>query len=153
MSGVAAAAGRSRSTRTAARHRVEGELGRLGLQMVSERMPAAISPGQRRLVAVARAVVSQPALLILDEPASGLDRTERDVLRGRLHELAGSGASVLLIEHDVNLVFDVCDDVYVLDNGRLIASGPAVAVRHDPGVIAAYLGDAEDDVQGLEAAT
>jgi ABC-type branched-subunit amino acid transport system ATPase component/branched-subunit amino acid ABC-type transport system permease component len=154
MSGVAAAAGRSRFTRTAARRRVEGELGRLGLQMVSERRPAAISPGQRRLVAVARAVVSQPALLILDEPASGLDRRERDVLRGRLHELAGSGASVLLIEHDVDLVFDVCDDVYVLDNGRLIASGPAVAVRHDPAVIAAYLGDAEDDdVQGLEAAT
>jgi ABC-type branched-subunit amino acid transport system ATPase component/ABC-type branched-subunit amino acid transport system permease subunit len=154
MSGVAAAAGRSRSTRTASRRRVEAELRRLGLQIVSERMPAAISPGQRRLVAVARAVVSQPALLILDEPASGLDRRERDVLRDRLHELAGSGASVLLIEHDVDLVFDVCDDVYVLDNGRLIASGPAVEVRRDNAVIAAYLGDAEDDdVRGLEAAT
>ncbi|MGW0633974.1 ABC transporter ATP-binding protein C-terminal domain-containing protein, partial [Streptomyces sp. NPDC002758] len=90
--------------------------------------------------------------LILDEPASGLDRQEREVLRSRLHELADSGASVLLIEHDVNLVFDVCDDVYVLDNGRLIASGPAVTVRQDPAVIAAYLGDAEEiDVQGLEA--
>jgi ABC-type branched-subunit amino acid transport system ATPase component/branched-subunit amino acid ABC-type transport system permease component len=154
LSGVAAAAGRGRRTRSAARQRVEGELRRLGLHLVSGRMPAAISPGQRRLVAVARAVVSQPALLILDEPASGLDRRERDVLRGRLHELADSGASVLLIEHDVDLVFDVCDDVYVLDNGRLIASGPAVEVRRDPAVIAAYLGEAEDDdVQGLEAAT
>ncbi|MFF3468107.1 ABC transporter permease subunit, partial [Streptomyces sp. NPDC001984] len=152
LSGVATAADRGRSTRVAARRRVEGELRRLGLQRVSQRRPAAISAGQRRLVAVARAVVSEPALLILDEPASGLDRQEREVLRGRLHELADSGASVLLIEHDVNLVFDVCDDVYVLDNGRLIASGPAVTVRQDPAVIAAYLGDAEDiDVQGLEA--
>ena len=102
-------------------------------------MPAAA--GEEKYSARARAVAPGPSSLRLDGPAAGLGAAETAELGSLVRRLADEwGMAVLLVEHDVSLVFDVCDRVTVLDFGRTIASGPPAAVRDDPGVIAAYLG-------------
>lgn len=107
---------------------------------LAERRTTDLSNGQRHLVALARAVVSKPKLLLLDEPAAGLDEAESAELATTLRRIAGQGVTVLLVEHDMSLVFGVCDTVHVLDVGRRIASGTAAEVRATPLVIDAYLG-------------
>jgi ABC-type branched-subunit amino acid transport system ATPase component/branched-subunit amino acid ABC-type transport system permease component len=103
-----------------------------------------LSYGKRRLLAIARAVAMHPSVLLLDEPAAGLSSRESAELGRVVRRLADEwGMAVLVVEHDMNFVMGVCDDVIVLDFGRLIASGPPDQIRNDPNVIAAYLGDAE----------
>jgi branched-chain amino acid transport system ATP-binding protein len=102
--------------------------------------PEDLSQGQRKLVGVARAIVMNPRLLCLDEPAAGLDTGESEELGRRLRALADGGASMLLIDHDMGLVLSICDRVVVLEFGRVIADGPPEAVRQNERVIAAYLG-------------
>ncbi|MCZ7525369.1 MAG: ATP-binding cassette domain-containing protein [Acidimicrobiia bacterium] len=100
-----------------------------------------LSYGRRRLVAIARAIATEPSVLLLDEPAAGLDPVETEELGRLVRRLADEwGLAVLLVEHDVKLVLDVCDRVAVLDFGRRIAEGEPDVVRHDPLVVAAYLG-------------
>jgi branched-chain amino acid transport system ATP-binding protein len=96
--------------------------------------------GQARLVEIARALATRPRVLLLDEPASGLDDRETDQLGTLLRSLAQEGIAVLLVEHDVQLVMEVCDIINVLDFGRIIAVGDAHAIRTDEAVLAAYLG-------------
>jgi branched-chain amino acid transport system ATP-binding protein len=110
---------------------------------VAGRYPAALSHGQRKLVGVARALAGRPSLLLLDEPAAGLDTDETLALGARLRTLPEHGVSVLLIDHDMGLVLSVCDHVMVLDFGNLIAEGTPSEIRANAAVIEAYLGSHE----------
>ena len=89
---------------------------------------------------IARALATRPRVLLLDEPASGLDEQESDELGVLLRSLASEGIAVLLVEHDVHLVMEVCDLIHVLDFGRIIAAGDSQQIRTDEAVLAAYLG-------------
>jgi branched-chain amino acid transport system ATP-binding protein len=99
-----------------------------------------LSEGERKLVGMCRALVTDPGVLLLDEPAAGLDTGESRQLGERLRAVVEAGTAVLLIDHDMDLVLDVCDVVHVVDSGRHIASGTPAEVRGDERVVAAYLG-------------
>jgi sulfate-transporting ATPase len=108
---------------------------------------------RRRLLAIARAIASQPSVLLLDEPAAGLGDVETAELAHLVRRLADDwGIAVLLVEHDMNFVMSVCDRIVVLDFGRQIAEGTPEEVRNNPAVVAAYLGEREDDSVDLEPA-
>jgi ABC-type branched-subunit amino acid transport system ATPase component/ABC-type branched-subunit amino acid transport system permease subunit len=117
-----------------------------GLQDAIGKHPPELSHGTARLAGIARAMAAEPSVLLLDEPASGLDTQERRELKGLISTLARErGVAVLLIEHDVPLVLETCDRVLVLDFGGIIAAGTPEQVRTDPAVIAAYLGEPEGE--------
>jgi branched-chain amino acid transport system ATP-binding protein len=129
------------------RQRIDDALDFVGLSPVRSQTPAGLSHGQRKLVGVARALASSPRLVLLDEPAAGLDTDESLVLGERLKGLPANGASVLLIDHDMGLVLSVCDYVYVLDFGTVIAQGTPTQIRADTRVIEAYLGESARAVE------
>jgi ABC-type branched-subunit amino acid transport system ATPase component len=112
----------------------------LGLSSVRERSAGELSQGQRQLVSIARALVARPRVLLLDEPAAGLDSTESEWLGERLRDIRDDGATILLVDHDMGLVLNLCDQVEVLDFGKLIASGRAHEIRANAEVMDAYLG-------------
>jgi ABC-type branched-subunit amino acid transport system ATPase component len=126
------------------RAQVDEALARMRLESLADAMPGDLSHGQRKLVSVARALAARPKLVLLDEPAAGLDTTESRLLGTHLRECLADGMGMFLIDHDMGLVLEVCDDVYVLDFGRVIAHGTPAEVRADPAVIAAYLGGAAE---------
>ena len=106
-----------------------------------DQRPRDLPYGIRRLVGMARAVAGGPSVLLLDEPAAGLDEPETRELGHLIRRLADDwGLAVLLVEHDVSLVLEVCDRVTVLDQGRVLAEGPPGEIRHDEAVVTAYLG-------------
>lgn len=109
--------------------------------------PSDLSHGQRKLIGVARALAAQPKLVLLDEPAAGLDTAESQVLGGRLRSFLDHGTTVFLIDHDMGLVLNVCDFIYVLDFGRIIAAGTPDEIRTHPAVIKAYLGEQATELQ------
>jgi branched-chain amino acid transport system ATP-binding protein len=137
---LADAVGRPSPSATAADVRWALEL--VGLADAGDARPAELSHGQRRLVSVARALAARPRLLLLDEPAAGLDTAETETLGRHLRSLPAADVTTLLVDHDMSLVLDVCTHIHVLDFGRMIASGPPAAVRAEPAVLAAYLGTA-----------
>ena len=112
----------------------------LELGDVADRQPTELSQGRRKLVGVGRALVAGAALVMLDEPAAGLDRAETVWLGDRLRSLVEAGYDMLLVDHDMSLVLRVCDRIHVLELGALIATGAPAEIRDDPTVVAAYLG-------------
>jgi branched-chain amino acid transport system ATP-binding protein len=113
---------------------------RVGLADVADARVTSLPTGQGRLVELGRALACKPQVLLLDEPASGQDDTETERFGQLLVELADQGAAVVLVEHDMSLVMEVCHHVHVLNLGEIIAHGEPHAVQHDQAVLDAYLG-------------
>lgn len=132
---------------TPTRFDADAVLERVGILALAEERADAVPTGAARLLELARCLAGEPRLLLLDEPSSGLDETETEAFGELLRDLASEGRAVLMVEHDMDLVMGICDDLHVLDFGSVIASGAPATVRRDPQVQKAYLGyaDAEPD--------
>jgi len=113
---------------------------RVGLTAVADVRADALPTGQGRLVELARSLATQPRLLLLDEPASGQSTTETEHFADVLRDLSAEGMAVVLVEHDMTLVMNVCEYIHVIDFGSTLAAGNPDQVRADPAVLAAYLG-------------
>ncbi|MFF7736582.1 ATP-binding cassette domain-containing protein [Streptomyces sp. NPDC007984] len=120
--------------------KVPAALERAGLLDAVDKYPGELSLGQRKLLGVARALAAGPDVLLMDEPAAGLDSDESMALGQRIRAIAAAGTGVLLIDHDMGLVLKVCDEVHVLEFGSLIAHGTPGEIRRNDEVVAAYLG-------------
>ncbi len=112
----------------------------VGIGAQANRVARELSYGDQRRLEIARALATEPQLLALDEPAAGMNPTERETLKNLLLQIRNDGTTLLLIEHDVKLVLGICDQLCVLNFGQCIAQGTPEQVRHDPAVITAYLG-------------
>ncbi|MFH0921506.1 MAG: ABC transporter ATP-binding protein [Fibrobacterota bacterium] len=123
--------------------RAQGEsvVKELGLSEIRDRPCAGLSFGEQRGVELARAVVSRPKLLLLDEPAAGLNMHETHALANRIKSIRDSGITVLLVEHDMSLVMDISERIVVLASGRKIADGTPKDIQANPEVVRVYLGD------------
>ena len=115
-------------------------LARVGLAEKADRLALTLSYGEQRRLELARALATRPKLLLLDEPAAGMNNAEKRLLMDELIKLKDSGLSLLIIEHDMHFIMGLCDQVAVLNFGRLIAQGRPEEVRADDNVIEAYLG-------------
>ncbi|MCL7466134.1 ABC transporter ATP-binding protein [Phaeovulum sp. NW3] len=122
------------------RDRAHALLERFGLDEYAEFEAGNLAYGHQRRVEMARAIASEPAIVLLDEPVAGMNDVESDELATIFRELANSGMGLLLIEHNVGFVTRLCKQVYVLDSGRMIAAGDPHEVTRDPKVVAAYIG-------------
>jgi branched-chain amino acid transport system ATP-binding protein len=142
---------RSDRDERALRDRASAALERLGCDEIRDRLPETLPYATQKRVALARALVSEPELLMLDEPAGGLDSAELSEL-ARLITSLGSSIAVMLVDHHMDLVTSVCDRVVVLDFGRVIADDVPPAIRQDERVLEAYLGrEAADDAEAAAA--
>jgi ABC-type branched-subunit amino acid transport system ATPase component len=123
------------------RDRAEGLLEFFGLQGLRDQQAGTLSFGQQKLLELAAALMAEPEVVMLDEPAGGLNPVMIDKLAGHVRELNGRGVTFLIIEHNMGFVMNLCDPVIVMHRGTVIAQGSPGAVREDPSVLDAYLGD------------
>ena len=135
---------RGRAERTEMTAAAERALAELGIASVADKSPSELPPGVLRLVEIARAIVGRPAVLLLDEPAAGLNNSEtRDLMRA-LQALASPELVMEVVEHDMDMVMSICDRIYVMNFGAFVACGPPDQVRADPEVVRIYLGGDDD---------
>ncbi|GAB7528402.1 ABC transporter ATP-binding protein [Pseudomonas sp. 3A(2025)] len=132
--------GRARREEAETRRIAQQWLEYVGIGELAAQRADTLSYGHQRRLEIARALATEPRLLALDEPAAGMNATEKQQLRTLLAKIRDDGRTLLLIEHDVKLVMGLCDRITVLDHGKVIAHGTPQLVRHDPLVIEAYLG-------------
>jgi len=139
--GVASAmAGLNRAEEKQLFREAQQQLERIGMGACLHEPAGNLAMGQQRLMEIARALCADPALLLLDEPAAGLRHQEKQALVAVLRQLRESGMSILLVEHDMDLVMQVCDHLVVMEFGSLLTQGTPAAIQQSPAVRAAYLG-------------
>jgi ABC-type branched-subunit amino acid transport system ATPase component len=141
VSAVAAGKVKRRRSREYAREVLE----RLGLGDLEDRYAGTLSYGDQRRLEIARALAASPRFLLLDEPAAGMNEAESDGLRESIERIrCEQGCGVLVVDHDLRLIMRLCEHIYVLNEGVVISEGEPDAVRRDPTVLAAYVGDEEE---------
>ena len=133
-----------REEEAAARTKAYELLEFVGLKDKAMNNAGSLSYGEQRLLEIVRGLASDPKLLLLDEPAAGMNTAEKDELHKLMKKIIQRGVTILVIEHDMKLVMGVCDYLYVLEHGSLLAEGTPEQVQNNPDVIAAYLGGDEE---------
>ena len=132
---------KARREERAVRERAMEQLARVGLEAKANASALSLSFGQQRLLEIARAMATEPTLLLLDEPGSGLNRPEKEGLGGLIRRIRAEGVTVLLVEHDMQLVMGIAERIIVLEYGQKIAEGTPSEIQNNARVIAAYLGE------------
>ena len=131
---------RSRATRKELADRVEEVMERVGIREIQRMWPDELSYGMQRRVEIARAIVGRPRLLLLDEPTAGMNTHERDEVGGLMQTLRAEGLTQFIVEHDVQMMVDVCDYLFAMNFGKLIAEGDPQQVVRDEAVRESYMG-------------
>lgn len=135
---------RGRAERAEMRDKALGALQEFGLVQSADLLPEQLPPGNQRLVEIARAIVGNPRVLLLDEPAAGLNNSETRDLARALERLISPDLVMVVVEHDMDLVMSLCDRIHVLNFGEFVACGTPEEVRRNPDVIRIYLGGDDD---------